>query len=150
MFSFFNQGSESQIEFTNFFDPPFYSDLSVCYLQPMCAPNSTFPVTIRGASSVTVQQVVGCVQGLQFWCNSSSDTNDELYKVFRKGNSGREISEIIAGYDLLNSDVSIWYNSTLKNNTDNHPISLRISELIQDCFLVHFSRFFRCFSAELN
>ncbi|KAL8155215.1 hypothetical protein AgCh_000555 [Apium graveolens] len=70
------------------------ADLSVCYLQPMCAPNSTFPVTIRGASSVTVQQ--GCVQGLQFWCNSSSDTNDELYKVFRKGNSGREISEIIA------------------------------------------------------
>ncbi|XP_074325377.1 ABC transporter A family member 8-like [Apium graveolens] len=73
----------------------------------MCAPNSTFPVTIRGASSVTVQQVVGCVQGLQFWRNSSSDTNDELYKVFRKGNSGREINEIIAGYDLLNSDVSI-------------------------------------------
>ncbi|KAL8155216.1 hypothetical protein AgCh_000556 [Apium graveolens] len=62
----------------------------------MCAPNSTFPVTIRGASSVTVQQVVGCVQGLQFWRNSSSDTNDELYKVFRKGNSGREINEIIA------------------------------------------------------
>lgn len=122
-------GSESQTEFTNFLEPAFFSDLPVYYLQSKCAPNSTFPVTIRGASSVTVQQEASCVQGLQFWRNSSSDINDELYKGFRKGNSGRKINEIIAGYDLLNSDVSkfnvsIWYNSTIKNDTGNRPIAL--------------------------
>ncbi|KAL8123535.1 hypothetical protein AgCh_011491 [Apium graveolens] len=137
-------GSESQTEFTNFLEPAFYSDLPVYYLQSKCAPNSTFPVTIRGASSVTVQQVASCVQGLHFWRNSSSDINDELYKGFRKGNSGREINEIIAGYDLLNSDVSnfnvsIWYNSTLKNDTGNRPIALtrvpRLVNLVSSSYL---------------
>ncbi|KAL8088281.1 hypothetical protein AgCh_038164 [Apium graveolens] len=129
-------GLESQTKFTNFFDPAFYSDLSICYLQPKCAPNSTFPVTIRGASSIIVQQVASCVQGLQFWRNSSSDFNDELYKGFRKGNSGREINEIITGYDMLNSDVnnfivSIWYNSTVKNDIVNRIIALiRVPRLI--------------------
>ncbi|KAK1357752.1 ABC transporter domain-containing protein [Heracleum sosnowskyi] len=122
-------GSESQTEFTNFLEPAFFSDLPVYYLQSRCPPNSTFPVTIRGASLVTVQQEASCVQGLQFWRNSSSDINDELYKGFRKGNSGRKINEIIAGYDLLNSDVSnfnvsIWYNSTMKNDTGRRPIAL--------------------------
>ncbi|XP_074367620.1 ABC transporter A family member 8-like [Apium graveolens] len=121
------------------------------YLQPKCTPNSTFPVTIRGASPVTVQQVESCVHGLQFWRNSSYDINDELYKLFRKGNSGREINEIIAGYDLLNSDVSnfnvsIWYNSTLKNDTDNRPIALiRVPLLVNLSFwtfYLHFSAYF--------
>ncbi|KAK1357751.1 ABC transporter domain-containing protein [Heracleum sosnowskyi] len=122
-------GTESHNKITNFLEPAFFSNSPVYYLQSKCAPNSTFPLTILEATSVIVQQEASCVQGLQFWRNTSSDINDELYKGYWKGNSGRKINEIIAGYDLLNSDVSnfnvgIWYNSTIRDNTGKRPIPL--------------------------
>ncbi|KAK6123306.1 hypothetical protein DH2020_042957 [Rehmannia glutinosa] len=72
---------------------------------------------------------VRCVQGLNLWRNSSSEINDELYRGYRKGNSERKINEIVAAYDFMNSNenlfnVTIWYNSTYKNDTGNQPIAL--------------------------
>lgn len=40
---------------------------------------------------------VKCVQGLHLWRDSTSVVNDELFKGYRGGNSGRKINEIAAG-----------------------------------------------------
>ncbi|GER46869.1 ABC transporter A family member 8 [Striga asiatica] len=46
-----------------------------------------------------------------------------------RGNSGGRINEIVAAYDFMNSNenllnVTVWYTSTYKNDTDNLPIAL--------------------------
>ncbi|CAH2041013.1 unnamed protein product, partial [Thlaspi arvense] len=66
---------------------------------------------------------------LQLWRNSSGDINDELYKGYWKGNSEHKINELLAAYDFLNTNlnnfnVSIWYNSTHKNDDDNSAFGL--------------------------
>ncbi|KAK3226529.1 hypothetical protein Dsin_006391 [Dipteronia sinensis] len=121
-------GSESMTEYSNFLDPAFFSGLPLYRLQSQCAPNSTISVPIQ-MSLVNVTQELRCLQGLNLWRNSASEINDELYKGYRKGNSESKINEITAAYDFLNSDVnrfnvSIWYNSTYKNDTANSPIAL--------------------------
>ncbi|WKA08388.1 hypothetical protein VitviT2T_026115 [Vitis vinifera] len=121
-------GSESMPETTNFLDPAFFSDLPIYHVEPQCAPNSTFSVSFSLAST-NVQQEIQCVQGLHLWRNSSSEINDELFKGYHKGNSERKINEIVAAYDFLNSNgnnfnVSIWYNSTYKNDAGASSIAL--------------------------
>ncbi|KAL0355641.1 UNVERIFIED_CONTAM: ABC transporter A family member 7 [Sesamum radiatum] len=114
-------GSETKTRYTNYLDPAFSSDVPVDFLQPQCTSNSQFSVPVQFGSA-TFQQDVRCVQGLQLWRNSSSEINDELYKGYRKGNAERKINEIVAAYDFMNSNenllnVTIWYNSTYKNDT---------------------------------
>ncbi|KAL5816489.1 hypothetical protein ACOSQ3_024867 [Xanthoceras sorbifolium] len=121
-------GSESKTEFSSFLDSAFFSDLPVYSVQSQCASNSSISVPIQ-LSPINVTQELRCVQGLNLWRNSASEINDELYKGYRKGNSEGKINEIIGAYDFLNSDVnqfnvSIWYNSTFKNDTGNGPIGL--------------------------
>ncbi|KAK0586980.1 hypothetical protein LWI29_015655 [Acer saccharum] len=121
-------GSESKPGFSNFLDPSFFSGLPLYSVQSQCASNSTISVPIQ-MSPINVTQELRCLQGLNLWRNSASEINDELYKGYRKGNSERKINEITAAYDFLNSDVnrfnvSIWYNSTYKNDTGNSPIGL--------------------------
>ncbi|XP_010242394.1 PREDICTED: ABC transporter A family member 7-like [Nelumbo nucifera] len=121
-------GSYSKPQESNYLEPAFSSNVPVYIIQPQCAPNFSFSVPIEIAS-VTMQQEVRCVQGLHLWRNSSSEVNDELFKGYRQGNSERKINEIVAAYDFLNSNennfnVSIWYNSTYKNNTGNSPLGL--------------------------
>lgn len=121
-------GSESMPETTNFLDPAFFSDLPIYHVEPQCAPNSTFSVSFSLAST-NVQQEIQCVQGLHLWRNSSSEINDELFKGYHKGNSEGKINEIVAAYDFLNSNgnnfnVSIWYNSTYKNDAGASSIAL--------------------------
>ncbi|KAF4403201.1 hypothetical protein G4B88_027972 [Cannabis sativa] len=121
-------GSESMPQFTNFLDPAFYSGLPIYNLQRQCTPNSTFYADVQ-ITSFGKEQEIKCVQGLQLWRNTSSEINDELYKGYRKGNSERKINEIVAAYDFLNSNennfnVTIWYNSTYKNDSGNVPIGL--------------------------
>ncbi|CAK9158688.1 unnamed protein product [Ilex paraguariensis] len=136
-------GSASKTELTNFLEPAFFSNEPVYDLQPQCAANSgfTFPLQL---GSTEVQQEARCVQGLHLWRNSSTDINDELFKGYRKGNSERQINEIIAAYDFLNSNgssynVSIWYNSTYKNDTGNAPLALmripRSVNLVSNAYL---------------
>lgn len=121
-------GSASWPNLYNYLEPAFASDQPVYEVQQQCTSNSSFSVALQ-ESSITLQQDVSCAQGLHLWKNSSSAINDELYKGYRKGNPERQINEIVTGYDFLNTNsnnfnVSIWYNSTYKNDTGNAPISL--------------------------
>ncbi|XP_027125730.1 ABC transporter A family member 7 isoform X1 [Coffea arabica] len=121
-------GSASKPQLSNFLEPAFFSNLPVYYLQPQCSSNVTFSVSFP-VGSASSKQEISCVQGFHLWRNSSSEINDELYKGYRKGNQQRKINEITAGYDFLNTDltnfnVSIWYNSTYKNDSGNSPLAL--------------------------
>ncbi|KAM5570708.1 ABC transporter A family member 7-like [Rosa sericea] len=136
-------GSESMPESSNFLDPAFYSGLPMYNVQSRCSNNSVFSVPIN-ISSIEIQQEVRCVQGLHVWRNSSSEVNNELYKGYRYGNSERKINELLSAYDFSNSNmnnfnVSIWYNSTFKNDTGNSPIALlrlpRSVNLVSNAYL---------------
>ncbi|XP_052175701.1 ABC transporter A family member 7-like isoform X2 [Diospyros lotus] len=121
-------GSDTQTEYFNFLDPAFVSTLPLYHLQPQCSANSTISIPIQIGNNAVTQEA-RCVQGLRLWRNSASEINDELYKGFRKGNSELKINEMVAAYDFLNSNlnnfnVSIWYNSTYKNDTGNAPLAL--------------------------
>ncbi|KAF6159969.1 hypothetical protein GIB67_033053 [Kingdonia uniflora] len=121
-------GSDTDTELNNFLESAFFSNRYMYSVQPRCTTNSTFYVPIKIAS-ITLQQEVRCVQGIQLWRNSSSAVNDEMYKGFRDGNPDRKINEIAAAYDFLNSNennfnVSIWYNSTYKNDTGSGALGL--------------------------
>ncbi|KAK6924978.1 ABC transporter-like, ATP-binding domain, partial [Dillenia turbinata] len=70
-----------------------------------------------------------CAEGLNLWRNSSSEINDQLYKGYQEGNGEKKINEIVAAFDFLNSNrknfnVTIWYNSTYKNDTGIQPAKL--------------------------
>ncbi|KAL7139184.1 hypothetical protein ABFS83_09G034000 [Erythranthe nasuta] len=121
-------GSETRTRFTNFLDTAFVSNAPIDVLQPQCSSNSQFSVNIQ-LGSTALQKDIRCAQGLQLWRNSSSEINDELYKGYRKGNSGSKINEVLAAYDFVNSkeslfNVTIWYNSTYRRDTGNQPLSL--------------------------
>ncbi|KAL8465014.1 hypothetical protein ACS0TY_034480 [Phlomoides rotata] len=121
-------GTETYSRTTNFLDGAISSNVPVDFLQPQCASNSQFSVPLQ-LGSATIQKDVRCVQGLNLWRNGSSDINDELYKGYRKGNSEGKINEILAAYDFMNSDenlfnVTIWYNSTYRNDTGSQPLAL--------------------------
>ncbi|XP_050221977.1 ABC transporter A family member 7-like isoform X2 [Mercurialis annua] len=112
-------GSDSEPENNNFLDSAFLENSPIYNVQRQCTPNSTFSVSVQ--SVIEFQKEVACVQGVNLWRNSSSEVNEELYKGYRRGNSEEKINEILAAYDLLNSDrikfnVSVWYNSTYKEN----------------------------------
>lgn len=136
-------GSDTETEYDNFLEPAFFSNVPVYYLQPQCSSDSKFSVSFPFGSGL-VQQDVNCIKSLQLWRNSSSEINNELYKGYRKGNPEEKINEIVAAYDFLNSDqnnfnVSIWYNSTYKNDSGNTPIALtrvpRSVNLVSNAFL---------------
>nr|XP_048329625.1 ABC transporter A family member 7-like isoform X1 [Ziziphus jujuba var. spinosa] len=121
-------GSDSKTSKQNFLDPAFASGLPLYAVQRQCTQNSTFSVTVDVLGS-EIEEEVRCVQGLNLWRNTSAEINDQLYKGYRKGNLERKINEIVAAYDFLNSNpnnfnVSIWYNSTYKNQTGGSDIGL--------------------------
>ncbi|KAI3440614.1 ABC transporter domain-containing protein [Psidium guajava] len=121
-------GTASWPNLYNYLEPAFSSDQPVYAVEQQCIGNSSFSVAIQ-ESSITFQQDVSCAKGLRVWRNSSSAINDVLYKGYWKGNTERQINEIVAGYDFLNTNsnnfnVSIWYNSTYKNDSGNRPMSL--------------------------
>ncbi|KAI3440616.1 ABC transporter domain-containing protein [Psidium guajava] len=96
-------GSASWPNLYNYLEPAFFSDKPVYEVQRQCTGNSSSSVDIQELS-ITFQQDVSCAQGLRLWRNSSSAVNDELYKGYRKGNPERQINEIVAGYDFLNTN----------------------------------------------
>ncbi|KAL2340803.1 hypothetical protein Fmac_008743 [Flemingia macrophylla] len=139
----YRAGSASEPEYTNFLESAFFSDLPIYYLQSQCLQSSTFSISVP-ISATRRQQELGCAQGLRLWHNSSSEVNTELYKGYRKSNPERQINEIAAGYDFLNSNgsifnVSIWYNSTYKNDTGFAQIALtrvpRSVNLVSNAYL---------------
>lgn len=136
-------GSDTYPQTTNFLDPAFFSGVPIYNVQSRCSSNSTLSVSFQ-EFSINVQQEVSCVQGLPLWRNSSSEINNELYKGYRKGNSESKINEFTAAYDFLNSNgnsfnVSIWYNSTYKNDSGQASIALvrvpRLVNLVSNAYL---------------
>ncbi|KAL8225644.1 hypothetical protein R6Q57_018201 [Mikania cordata] len=136
-------GSASKTDSSNFLDSAFLSSLPIYYVQSQCGPNSTFSISVPIAS-LDLEKEIRCVQGQLLWRNSSSDINNELYAGYRKGNREEKVNEILAGYDFLNSNinnynVTVWYNSTYKNDTGNGPLGIvRVSRsinLVSNAFL---------------
>ncbi|KAK7354195.1 hypothetical protein VNO80_19654 [Phaseolus coccineus] len=137
-------GSASMTENTNFLEPAFFSDEPIYYLQSQCTQNSTFSISFELSAATSRQQELVCAEGLRLWRNSASEVNNELYRGYRKSNLEEQIEEIAAGYDFLNSNgnifnVSIWYNSTYKNDTGSTQIALaripRSVNLVSDAYL---------------
>lgn len=137
-------GSASMTENTNFLEPAFFSDEPIYYLQSQCTQNSTFSISIELSAATSRQQELVCAEGLPLWRNSASEVNNELYRGYRKSNLEEQIEEIAAGYDFLNSNgnifnVSMWYNSTYKNDTGSSQIALaripRSVNLVSDAYL---------------
>ncbi|XP_056170522.1 ABC transporter A family member 7-like isoform X3 [Syzygium oleosum] len=121
-------GTASGLNWHNYLEPAFFSDHLVYAVQQQCTGNSSLTVAIQ-ESSIPFQLDVSCAQGLHVWRNNTSAVNDELYKGYQKGNREGQINEIVAGYDFLNTNsnnfnVSIWYNSTYKNEAGNKPMLL--------------------------
>ncbi|KAK7292225.1 hypothetical protein RIF29_08001 [Crotalaria pallida] len=117
-------GSEVMLGSDNFLEPAFFlEDRPIYYLQNQCTQNSSlfFPFKI-GATNM--QKEVKCVQCLRLWRNSASEINNELYKGYQRGNKEEQNDQIVTAFDLLNSNsnrlnVSIWYNSTNKESSDD-------------------------------
>ncbi|XP_042506376.1 ABC transporter A family member 7-like isoform X2 [Macadamia integrifolia] len=110
-------GSSSEPAHNNFLEPAFSSEIPVYILQSQCVPNFTLSFPIQIASR-TMQKEVRCVQGLNLWCNSSSEINDDQFNGSTEGKS----NEIVAAYDFLNSNennfnVRVWYK-----RRDDHSI----------------------------
>ncbi|GAV76932.1 ABC_tran domain-containing protein/ABC2_membrane_3 domain-containing protein [Cephalotus follicularis] len=112
-------GSETETVLTYILEPAFTVGHPVYNLQRQCTSNSSLSVAIQALNS-SVNIDLRCLESLHLWRNSSSEINDELYKGYFKGNSEGSINEIVAAYDVLNSNknnfnVSIWYNSTYES-----------------------------------
>ncbi|XP_076952011.1 ABC transporter A family member 7-like [Bidens hawaiensis] len=136
-------GSASNTDISNFLDSAFFSSFPIYFVQSQCGANSTFSISVPIAS-LDLDKELRCVQGQHLWRNTSSAINTELYAGYRKGNPEEKINEILAGYDFLNSNmnnynVTVWYNSTYKNDTGNGPLGIvrvpRSINLVSNAFL---------------
>lgn len=121
-------GTDTPTSNAQFIEPAFIKDRPLYVLQPQCMPNYTGSFVI-GLAGQTINQEVKCVQALPRWRDTSSVVNDELLEGYRQGNGKKNINEIIAGYDFSNSNdinfnVSIWYNSTYRNDTGFSSVAL--------------------------
>ncbi|KAF3512811.1 hypothetical protein F2Q69_00007872 [Brassica cretica] len=140
-------GTTSDTGNTNYLDPGIHSNLSIFNIQARCTPNTTL-------SSFPFQQPLHefhkaeerCVQGLNLWRNNSMEVNNEIFEGYQKENHEESIKEIVAAYDLLdtnrnNFNVTIWYNSTDKFNIKDRRVKLvqvpRSVNLVSNAYL-HF------------
>ncbi|WZZ45497.1 hypothetical protein YC2023_041756 [Brassica napus] len=141
-----SSGTTSETGNTNYLDPGIHSNLSIFNIQARCTPNTTL-------SSFPFQQPLHefhkeerCVQGLNLWRNNSMEVNNEIFEGYQKENHEESIKEIVAAYDLLdtnrnNFNVTIWYNSTYKFNIKDRRVKLvqvpRSVNLVSNAYL-HF------------
>ncbi|KAF3551394.1 hypothetical protein DY000_02008522 [Brassica cretica] len=140
-------GTTSETGNTNYLDPGIHSNLSIFNIHARCTPNTTL-------SSFPFQQPLHefhkaeerCVQGLNLWRNNSMEVNNEIFEGYQKENHEESIKEIVAAYDLLdtnrnNFNVTIWYNSTYKFNIKDRRVKLvqvpRSVNLVSNAYL-HF------------
>ncbi|CAA7031232.1 unnamed protein product [Microthlaspi erraticum] len=100
-------------------------------------PNHASPATFFfTGNNQSLGKKIKCVQGSNLWRNSSSDVNNELYKGYRKGNPDDKINEYAGAFDFQNTNrnnlnVTVWYNSTYKNDTVVRPMALiRVPRLV--------------------
>ncbi|CAH2052933.1 unnamed protein product [Thlaspi arvense] len=132
-------GSTEAAGENNYADPGIASDLPIYSIQHLCGENSTWPLSLGN-----IQTEVKCVQGLCLWRNNSAEVNNELFKGSWRGNPAGITNEIAAAYDLMSTDkknfnVTIWYNSTYKDEFSIRPVKLlrvpRSINLISNAYL---------------
>ncbi|XP_013596657.1 PREDICTED: ABC transporter A family member 12 [Brassica oleracea var. oleracea] len=132
-------GSPIAADKDNYADPGLAPGLPIYSIQPLCSANSTWPLSLE-----KIQTEVKCVQGLCLWRNNSADVNNELFKGSYRGNPAGITNEIAAAYDLMSTDkknfnVTIWYNSTYKDEFSTGPVKLvrvpRSINLISNAYL---------------
>ncbi|KAL0762372.1 hypothetical protein Bca101_078523 [Brassica carinata] len=132
-------GSPIAADKDNYADPGLTPGLPIYSIQPLCSANSTWPLSLE-----KIQTEVKCVQGLCLWRNNSADVNNELFKGSYRGNPAGITNEIAAAYDLMSTDkknfnVTIWYNSTYKDEFSTGPVKLvrvpRSINLISNAYL---------------
>ncbi|CDY62599.1 BnaCnng40510D [Brassica napus] len=132
-------GSPIAADKDNYADPGLAPGLPIYSIQPLCSANSTWPLSLE-----KIQTEVKCVQGLCLWRNNSADVNNELFKGSYRGNPAGITNEIAAAYDLMSTDkknfnVTIWYNSTYKEEFSTGPVKLvrvpRSINLISNAYL---------------
>ncbi|XP_060170110.1 ABC transporter A family member 7-like [Lycium barbarum] len=121
-------GSTVKPEHTNFLDPAYFQTLYT--VQSQCPPNFKYRVPVENFSEIDIK----CREGLPLWRNNPSEINEELYKGYKKGNPAKKINEIVAAYDLLNTDrsrfnVSIWYNGTDRDSQPS-PTYTRVPTMV--------------------
>ncbi|KAF2553421.1 hypothetical protein F2Q68_00034697 [Brassica cretica] len=128
---------------TNYLDAGIVSDRFIYNIQSRCTPNSKVSFSL-GQSPLNFTKEMRCVQGLNLWINSSREINDDIFKGYLKGNSEGMINEIVAAYDLLdtnrtNFNVNIWYNATYQDDSGNMPPKLlrvpRLVSLMSNAYL---------------
>ncbi|KAJ7541144.1 hypothetical protein O6H91_10G048600 [Diphasiastrum complanatum] len=107
-----------------YIEPAFVSNEPLYVLQNVCKDH----VLNIGAPSLDSQPSFSlpftCLETLTLWRDNSSEIDKELFQGYRKGNPERDLFEIPAAYDFLDSTVdklnlNIWFNSTLENKTTN-------------------------------
>ncbi|KAG2302511.1 hypothetical protein Bca52824_031162 [Brassica carinata] len=141
-------GSPIPADKDNYADPGLSPGLPIYNIQPLCSANSTWPLSLEKIQTGMFFSfyffLVKCVQGLCLWRNNSADVNNELFKGSYRGNPAGITNEIAAAYDLMSTDkknfnVTIWYNSTYKDEYSTGPEKLvrvpRSINLISNAYL---------------
>ncbi|KAH9330894.1 hypothetical protein KI387_003002 [Taxus chinensis] len=142
-FSVLIPGTDSKPDISNYIEPALLSNSPMYVVRPSCQGNLNFSSSFQ-LGGITLPLEMECVESSVLWRDNSSVVNKELFQGYRKGNSARKINEIVAAYDLMNSNaknfnVTIWYNGTYKNDSANSPYSLlrvpRSVNLVSQAFL---------------
>ncbi|KAF3530742.1 hypothetical protein DY000_02041003 [Brassica cretica] len=116
-------GSPIAADKHNYADPGLAPGLPIYSIQPLCSANSTWPFSLE---------------------KIQTDVNNELFKGSYRGNPAGITNEIAAAYDLMSTDkknfnVTIWYNSTYKDEFSTGPVKLvrvpRSINLISNAYL---------------
>ncbi|KAM0906093.1 hypothetical protein ACQ4PT_017043 [Festuca glaucescens] len=128
--------SDTPTSYRQLLEPAFTPGNTLYVVQNQCRSNLSQTIPVN-AGPIPLQLNVDCVQGLSLWRESASVINDELFKGYRQQRAGVDKSnEFSAGYDFLNTnrnslDISIWFNSTYKNDTAYSAIAVvRVPRLV--------------------
>ncbi|KAH7847272.1 hypothetical protein Vadar_024008 [Vaccinium darrowii] len=138
----FGSSSVFDPDLNMYLDPAFSPENGPIYnLQRRCRRNSSSSIFV---GSKGTKKDVKCIKGLRLWRNSSSEINDELFKGYLTGNPEKMANEIVAAYDLLNSNsknfnVTVWYNSSMNKGSQGEKNSVmrvaRSINLVSNAYL---------------
>ncbi|KAL0847392.1 hypothetical protein Bca101_020638 [Brassica carinata] len=137
-------GTTSEASNTNYLDPGIHSDLPIFNIQARCTLNTTLSSFLFQQSPTEFRKEERCVQGLNLWRNNSMEINKEIFKGYQQENHEESIDEIVAAYDLLDTNgnmfsVTIWYNSTSKFKIQDRRVQLvqvpRSVNLVSNAYL---------------
>lgn len=109
---------------SNIIEPAVLSPQDAYILRQNCT-SSRVPVSLP---LVSVSDIA-CAEADLVWKESYSSINDFLYAGFENGNPNKDINEISGVYDFgstsaKNFDLTIAFNATYKNDTDQSPPGL--------------------------